>query len=327
MERSVRLCMIGAGRHAGYNIYPCFRLLRNAEVVANADLDRARAERAARLHGLARSYTDYHEMLDAEQPDGVLVCVGPDFHARAAVELMRLGFHVYTEKPPGTGLAPCREVAAVQQETGRICMTAFKKRFAPAGARLKRIVADESFGAPSVMTILRTRTPGGDDLEACLRYVLDSCVHMTDLATWLFGPAEMVHALRHPPMSTSVLVRFRNGATGTFAFPTTLGNRRTWEEVTVTGAGGVLARMSNSTELAAYRDGQPFAGYQPEWCFGSCNSPTEMGFVPELQAFVDVIASGEQPEASIASVLPGMALLEAVLESVRSESVVPVEET
>lgn len=326
MAGQVRLCMIGAGGHSSRNIYPCFRLLRDAQVVANADIDLARAQGLARLHGLERSYCDYRQMLEKESPDGVIVCVGPEFHARTACELLALGYNVMTEKPPAASLAQCREVVAAQSRSGKICMTAFKKRFAPAGARLKEVVADAAFGAPSTINVLRTRRQHGTDLAACLAYILDSTVHMFDFACWLFGEGEEITALRNEPTSTSMLIRFRCGAVGGFVFPTTVGNQRIWEEVTVTGSGGVLARMENSTEMMAFREGQPFAGYKPEWCFGGCNSAQEMGFVPELQAFADAIGKGEtQPESSIESVLPGMALLEAALASLRNGGTVRVE--
>ena len=74
-------------------------------------------------------------MLEREKPDGVVVCVHADFHARVAIEAMEAGFHVYTEKPPALDLAQCREVLATQRRTGRVCMCAFKKRFAPAYIR------------------------------------------------------------------------------------------------------------------------------------------------------------------------------------------------
>jgi predicted dehydrogenase len=85
-------------------------LLQNAQVVANSDLDYERADSAGRRYGVERSYTDYHEMLQQEKPDGVIVCVAADFHARTAIELMQAGYHVYTEKAPALDLAQCRQM-------------------------------------------------------------------------------------------------------------------------------------------------------------------------------------------------------------------------
>ena len=325
MKKPVRLCIVGAGRHSSKNIYPCLRMLEGADVTANADVDIARAKDVAAKNGISSSYSGYHEMLDKERPDGIIVCVGPDFHARVAMELMQAGYHVCTEKPPAVSLRQCRDVAEVRGRTGKICMTAFKKRFAPAGAKLKQVVQSEAFGRPSTISVFRSRDKGGETLEDCAAYILDSAIHMFDLVTWLFGPAADVRVLRAEPMSTAVLVRFANGSVGTMLFPATLSNSRVWEEITVTGSGGVFARMENSTEMMAFKKDQPFAAYKPEWCFGACHSSVEMGFVPELQAFVNAIASGTSPESSVDTVIPGMALLEAVLESMKNGNIVSVE--
>lgn len=322
MKDKVKLCLIGAGGHSSRNIYPCLHMLRNVEIDANADLDLERAESVGSKHGIHKSYADYHEMLDQEKPDGVIICVGPDFHAKAAIELMQSGYHVCTEKPPAVSLKQCQEVMEVQKRTGKICMTAFKKRFAPAGQKLKEVVDSSDFGQPSTISVFRTRDNKGKSLEDCLKYVLDSGIHMFDLVTWLFGPASEVRATRNEPTSVAALVTFANGAVGTMLFPTTLSNQRIWEEITVTGSGGVFARMENSTEMMAFKKDQPIAAYQPEWCFASRNSATEMGFVPEFQAFVNAIREGTEPESSITSVLPGMALLEATMESLKTGQLV-----
>ncbi|HCE42564.1 MAG TPA: hypothetical protein DET40_03350 [Lentisphaeria bacterium] len=318
MNDRVKICMIGAGGHSSRNIYPCFPVLKNTEVSANADLNLGRAKDVAMKNGIPRSYADYHEMLDKERPDGVVVCVGPNFHAECAIELMDAGFHVCTEKPPAVSLKQCQQVIETQKRTGKICMTAFKKRFAPAGVKMKQVVESADFGNPSTISVFRTRDKGGNGIEDCLAYILDSGVHMFDLVAWLFGPASSVQAIRSEPTSVAVLVSFANGAVGTMLFPTTLSNRRIWEEITVTGSGGVFARMENSTEMIAFKKEQPIAAYKPEWCFASCDSSVEMGFIPELQAFVEAIRSGNKPESSVESVLPGMALLEATLESLKT---------
>ena len=90
-KTKVRLCMIGAGRHSSRNMYPYFHYLEDTQVVANADLDLAKAERIAAPFGIPRSYTDYVEMLDREQPDGVMACVSAAFHAEVAADVMRRG--------------------------------------------------------------------------------------------------------------------------------------------------------------------------------------------------------------------------------------------
>ncbi len=316
MSETVRLCMIGAGRHSSANIYPYFHFLDGAEVVANADLDLSRAASAARAFGVPRSYADYHEMLDAEKPDGVLVCVNKEFHAGVAVELMDAGFHVYTEKPNAPSLAAALEVLEAQRRTGRICMTAYKKRFAPAYRKAREVIASEGFGEPSLLTVLRTKgyNPERDDPAA--EYLLDWGCHVIDLVPWLFGRVRQVTALMTPGKTNSYAVSFlfATGAVGQLAITNRTGG--CWEEVTAAGTNMMCARVWNSIEMCAYSGDQPVCGHRPSFTHGATHGSVEQGFVGELREFADAIRELRTPEADIGSTVHTVAIYEAILESV-----------
>src|SRR4051794_36645281 len=119
-----RLCVVGAGSHATRRIYP-YLGAAGAQLVGVCDLDREKAERNARRFG-GTPYDALEPMLEAEQPDGVIVCIGPNAHAELAPIVMRRGIPVYTEKPPAATAAAALAVARVSQETGVLCTTAFK---------------------------------------------------------------------------------------------------------------------------------------------------------------------------------------------------------
>ena len=313
-DSDLRLCMIGAGRHASRNIYPCFSFLKKAAVVANADLDGERARQRAKAFGIPTSYTDYREMLREEKPDGVLVCVGPDFHARCAIELMELGFHVYTEKPPAPNLALCQQVLETQQRTGRICMTGFKKRFAPAYVKARALLGDETYGEPSLLSILRTSSP----YRTADHYLLDSAIHVVDLATFLFGTVRTVHANKGPSATFSVTFDFTGSAVGTLALTDRLPAERGWEQVTLITTEGLCVQVDNSVEMLAFHNDKPVAAHKPNFVAGGSHSSVEMGFVNELQAFVDAINSGTIPDSSIVHGTHTMAIIEAINRAVQT---------
>jgi predicted dehydrogenase len=325
MAEEIRLCMIGAGRHASKKIYPCFRFLEGARVVANCDLDEERARVQARLHGIPTSYTDYQQMLDTERPNGVLVCVGPDFHAQAAVDLMEQGYNVYTEKPPAVTAEQCRQVLVVQQRTGRLCMTAFKKRYAPAYVKTKAIIQGSDFGEPALLSILRTSGHYRNVDDPRSQYILDSAIHAVDLASYLFGYVASVSAAKKPPANYAVRLQFANGAVGTLSLTDRMSYRRGWEQMTVIGTEGVCVQVDNSVEMLAFKFDRPIAAHKPEFVAGTSHSLIEMGFVPELQAFVEAIACGRQPESNIQESTHTMAIIEAVRRSAESGTVVEVQ--
>ena len=316
MSTPLPLCMIGAGGHSSKNMYPYFWLLKGAHVLANADLDLDRARTVAARFGIERSYADYREMLQREKPVGVLVCVSSTFHARVALELLEAGYHVYLEKPSCNTLAEAQAMLAASRAADRICMTAYKKRFAPAYVKAKAIIDGEDFGQPALLTLLRTRgpfTPTDDPHDA---YLLQWGCHVVDLVTYLFGDLAAVAALKTgpAPWAYAMTLRFVSDAIGTFAVTDRIKGRN-HEHLTAVGAGGVSVTVDNSTEMGAAKDNQPFAHHKPDWVSGSSLGSIEQGYSGELQAFVDAIMSGTQPHANMTHATHTMAVYEAMQTS------------
>jgi predicted dehydrogenase len=326
MAEDIRLCMIGAGGHASWNIAPHLHIVHGARVVANCDLDVDRARRTAGRFGIERSYTDYREMVEKEAPDGVIVCVGPDFHWRAAIDLMECGCHVYTEKPNARTLEQSRKVLAAQRRTGKVCMVGYKKRYAPAYAKARDIVASAEFGAPSLLTVFRTKGFNRDNDDPADGYLLDWGCHGVDLVPFFFGHVAEVHAFTTPGSTNSYAVSFRfaNGAVGSLCISNRAGH--IWEEVTAVGGEMVTVRVRNSMFMEAHRADQPFAAHLPEFCSGARTSAIEQGFALELQAFVDAIRGGGEPPSTIAEATHTMAIYQAILQSAAEGNAVTVPE-
>jgi predicted dehydrogenase len=317
--------MIGAGGHASRIVYSCFPLLQNAVVVANADLDKDRAISAGRRYGIERSYSDYHEMLAQEKPDGVVICVAADFHARTAIELMEAGYHVYTEKAPALDLAQCRQMLQMQRRTGKVCMTAFKKRFAPAYMKAKNVINSDDFGQPALLTITRTSGQWGGTEDTINTYLRENSIHVVDLAAYLFGPVKRVSATGRSVATAVLTLQYENGGIGTVAVTDRMSYQRGWEVVTAVGDGGVCIQVDNSVEMNAVKIDQPIASHKPEFVAGTSLSAIEQGFSGELQAFVDAIRTGTKPDASIEHATHAMAILHAVREAFETEKTVDVE--
>lgn len=313
--------MIGAGKHASRNIYPYFHFLDGVDILANADLDEAKGKAVARAFGVPRTYTDYRRMLEEERPDGVIVCVGPAFHAQVAPELMELGYHVYTEKPPANSSEDARRMLAVQRKTGRICMVAFKKRFAPAYVKAKEIIVSEEFGRPLLLNALRTT---GSKSEDPSDYLLPWGCHAIDLLPFLFGPVKRVFALtsERRTLAYSINVEFDNGAVGNLSVSNRSG---CWEEVSAIGSSFVRVVVTNSTEMLKYRYEEPVSGHKVSYSHGACSSAIEQGFVGELQEFVDAIREGREPVSSIADAAHSMAVYDAIERSPEARQAVDVE--
>jgi predicted dehydrogenase len=92
----LNVACIGVGGRGRASVDGC----RNENIVALCDVDRRILDKAAKDHPMARTYSDFRKMLEAEKTlDAVTVGTPDHLHAFASMMAMKLGKHVYCEKP------------------------------------------------------------------------------------------------------------------------------------------------------------------------------------------------------------------------------------
>lgn len=96
-NEKLNIAFVGAGGQAGFSL----KGLESENIVALCDVDQRRAAGAFRRYPKARRYRDFRKMLAQmhKQIDAVVVCTPDHVHAPASIRAMRLGKHVYCEKP------------------------------------------------------------------------------------------------------------------------------------------------------------------------------------------------------------------------------------
>ncbi len=109
---------IGVGGRGASDINAC----ENENVVALCDVDADRASKTFKKFPKAKVYKDFRRMLDKEAKNIDAVTIGaPDhIHAPAAIRAMKLGKHVYCEKPMAHTIYEAREMTRVAKETGLV---------------------------------------------------------------------------------------------------------------------------------------------------------------------------------------------------------------
>jgi predicted dehydrogenase len=112
-NEKLNVAAIGAGGKGMSDIMVC----RNENVVALCDVDWKRAEEAFYRLPDAKQYKDYRNMLE-EMPeiDAVTISTPDHTHAPAAYMAMKLGKHVYVQKPLTHTVAEARLLKNVAQE-------------------------------------------------------------------------------------------------------------------------------------------------------------------------------------------------------------------
>jgi predicted dehydrogenase len=90
-------------------------------IVALCDVDEIRLRERGAKYPKAKLYRDYRKMLDEmKEIDGVIVSTPDHHHAFASVMAMKLGKHVYCQKPLAHSVWEARRMREVARETGVI---------------------------------------------------------------------------------------------------------------------------------------------------------------------------------------------------------------
>jgi predicted dehydrogenase len=321
----LRLGMIGCGRHASAELHPLFRRLSGACVVAMCDRDEAAAKRAAGHHGIQATYTDWRAMHAQEDLDGVIVCINDRSHAELAPDLLRAGLHVLVEKPHAPTPEASLAMVSAARESSRVAMAAYKKRYTPAYLHAYQAMRRADFGDPCYLSCYRAM--GGNN-QTTPGYLWQWGCHVIDAVHWLMGPVTEVQAWRNASDWRAVTINllFHSGAVGNLTLCSPGGN---WERTTVLGRGGQAVIVENGLTCIHHDGNAPIGGYVPSATAG-IDGAAICGFLGELQAFVDAIHSGQEPDASLARVHHAVEIHAAILESLATNGksvVIPASET
>src|SRR6266576_3762727 len=94
----LRVAIIGCGKIADQHVLALNRIA-DCKLVAVCDRELLMAQQLAERFGVADSFSDTQEMLQATKPDVVHVTTPPQSHFSLAKQCLEFGSHVYIEKP------------------------------------------------------------------------------------------------------------------------------------------------------------------------------------------------------------------------------------
>ena len=82
--------------------------LPGVRVHAVCDVDAGALPATAELLGASEQYTDYDEMLEQSDLDGVIIATPMPLHAPQAIAALDRGLHVFSEVPAAVSVEECR---------------------------------------------------------------------------------------------------------------------------------------------------------------------------------------------------------------------------
>ncbi|MBT3381722.1 MAG: Gfo/Idh/MocA family oxidoreductase [Lentisphaerae bacterium] len=133
----------GQGHALGYS------LSEHVELVACADIHRPAAERMAGRFEFPGVYTDYNEMLAAENLDIVSMCLWPDLHETAVLDCVRAATPprlINAEKPMAPTYGECVRMHTACQEAGIMLTFSHQRRFSRTFALAKELIDEGAVG-------------------------------------------------------------------------------------------------------------------------------------------------------------------------------------
>lgn len=114
-SRQLRVGVIGCGVIADPHL-KALKRLQNAQIVALCDpVAEARSKMAAKYR-VAATYSDFKEMFENQKLDVVHVCTPAQTHSEISIAAMKLGIHVFVEKPFALNAAEARKMLDVAKK-------------------------------------------------------------------------------------------------------------------------------------------------------------------------------------------------------------------
>ena len=228
----VRVAVYGTGRFAQATHLPNLSRIDGVEIAALCDINETALSEAAALFGVARTYSDAHEMLETEKPDALWSIV-PAF-ARTDVEIAAAerGIQLFSEKPQALDMALAKRIDAAVRKGGVISTVGFRERYRPIFQEARRLLEDRRVVHVRFQQISHNPKPAASDRTEWSHQVgkggvrfFDWGVHATDYTRFMTG--QDVHRsqayLYHPdefhtPLSSSFHYQLSAGATATLTF-------------------------------------------------------------------------------------------------------------
>jgi predicted dehydrogenase len=334
----MRIVQVGVG---GFGRRWAALLHASEAVELTAIVDPAEAARswAAVNLGLAPDgcLASLDEALARPDWEAALVVTPPQTHHAVATTALRAGKHVLIEKPLATTLPEARALVATAAECGRTLMVSQNYRFRRPARAVQDLVAAGAIGELLAVKLAchrdtRLTFPPGDFRYRMRHpYVLDMAIHHLDLLRVLTGrDVRRVFARSwrvpdspylHDPALIAVLMLEGGGAVAYEGDWAAHGRETSWngewelvgERGRILWTGGEEDATKGDIRLQHWGDEPAFVAQPPIAAADQAGT---------LQAFVDAITAGREPETSAADNLRSLAAVLACVESIeRGEAV------
>ncbi|MCQ6960948.1 bi-domain-containing oxidoreductase [Mucilaginibacter aquariorum] len=212
--------IIGAGNFTSMTMLPALKTA-NASIVSIASASGLSGTIMAKKYNIAKSTTDYNEILRDPAVNLVMITTRHNQHARMVTAALKAGKHVFVEKPLALTGEELEGIVAAYDGTKTLTV-GFNRRFSPHIQKIKKLVGN------SPMNVIATMNAGSlpanlwvHDMKVGGGRIIGEACHFIDLITFLTGSkvkAVVMNAMGTNPQdntdNASILLKYENGSTG-----------------------------------------------------------------------------------------------------------------
>jgi 2-alkyl-3-oxoalkanoate reductase len=142
--KPIRVGLAGAGYVSSYHAR-ALKSLNHVQIVGVADLDGERAQQLATQFDIPGVYPTLAEMASAK-PDVIHILTPPASHCQLTVEALRMGCHVFVEKPMAETTEECDQMIAAAKVAGRVLSVNHSARMDPIVLKALELVRNGACG-------------------------------------------------------------------------------------------------------------------------------------------------------------------------------------
>lgn len=334
-----RSVVVGAGGIAGAHVRAAEATQGRVEITAVVDLDEGRAAKFCEDNGIQSAYTSFDDMLVAEKPDIVQICVPPALHADMSISAMEAGAWVLCEKPLCGSLAELDRISAAEERTGKYTACVFQMRFASSTEHLRKLSASGALGRPlvAVCNTMWYRDEayyampwrgtwkselGGPTMGHGI-HAMDHLLHLLGEWTEVRAVAATLDRDVEVEDVSMALVRFSNGACASIVNSVLSPRQETYIRIDFQRATAELTHLySYSRENWRFTPAEPLSdeGLMPAWQDAPADVPSTHG--AQLCAMVDDLDHERRPLTSGPQARLTLDLLTSIYKSAFTNEVV-----
>jgi virulence factor len=175
----MRIAIIGLGDIAQKAYLPIITARSDIEIVF-CTRNQVTLERLTRMYRVTESIINYDDLFD-KGLDAAFVHTSTESHTDVAGKLLQHGIHVYLDKPIAYSYEESRKLVELAEQTERILMVGFNRRFAP---MYNQLITKED---RRLIIIQKNRV---FDPDHARHFVFDDFIHVVDTLRYL-APGEI----------------------------------------------------------------------------------------------------------------------------------------